>query len=120
MSQQPKASTSTRRSFLKRSSILVAGSAVGGSLTIAQAAHPFGTDTIKVGLVGCGGRGTGAAIQIQSRNWPDCVVWNPWQTMEGCYREFCCVENAVADSPVVLSPGEKWVASAEFTVVNLS
>ena len=64
--------------------------------------------------------GTGAAIQIQSRNWPDCVVWNPWQTMEGCYREFCCVENAAADSPVVLGPGEEWAASAEFTVVNLS
>ena len=71
MSQQPKASTSTRRSFLKKSSILVAGSAVGGSLTIAQAAHPFGTDTIKVGLVGCGGRGTGAAIQAMNTSGGD-------------------------------------------------
>tara|TARA_B100000579_G_scaffold316303_1_gene265873 strand:- start:671 stop:1171 length:501 start_codon:yes stop_codon:yes gene_type:complete len=64
--------------------------------------------------------GTGAAIQIQSRNWPDCVVWNPWQTMEECYKEFCCVENATADSPVALGPGEEWTASAEFTVVNLN
>ncbi len=71
MSQQPMASTSTRRNFLKKSSILVAGSAVGGSLTIAQAAHPFGTDTIKVGLVGCGGRGTGAAIQAMNTSGGD-------------------------------------------------
>ena len=61
MSQQPKASQTSRRGFLKKSSILVAGTAVGGGLNIARAAHPYGTDTIKLGLVGCGGRGTGAA-----------------------------------------------------------
>jgi predicted dehydrogenase len=58
-----KASTS-RRDFIKTSSMLVAGGAVvGGNLTIARAAHAFGSDTIKIGLVGCGGRGTGAAAQ---------------------------------------------------------
>ena len=31
--------------------------------SIARAAHAYGSDTIKVGLIGCGGRGTGAAIQ---------------------------------------------------------
>jgi len=56
---------SSRRDFLRKSSLLVAaGSAVvGGSLSIARAAHSFGSDTIKIGLVGCGGRGTGAATQ---------------------------------------------------------
>jgi len=49
---------------LKTSSLLVAGGAVvGGSLNIARAAHAFGSDTIKIGLIGCGGRGTGAATQ---------------------------------------------------------
>jgi predicted dehydrogenase len=71
MSQQPKASKTSRRSFLKKSSILVAGSAVAGGLTIARAAHPFGTDTIKIGLVGCGGRGTGAAIQAMNTSGGD-------------------------------------------------
>lgn len=54
----------SRRNFIRTSSMLVAGGAVAGaSLNIARAAHPYGSDTIKVGLVGCGGRGTGAAVQ---------------------------------------------------------
>lgn len=51
----------SRRNFLKTSSLLVAGGAVASNLNIAHAAHAFGSDTIKVGLIGCGGRGTGAA-----------------------------------------------------------
>jgi len=58
------ASGTSRRDFLKKSSLLVAGGAVvGGSLNIARAAHSYGSDTIKIGLIGCGGRGTGAAQQ---------------------------------------------------------
>jgi myo-inositol 2-dehydrogenase/D-chiro-inositol 1-dehydrogenase len=71
MSQQSKASQTSRRGFLKKSSILVAGTAVGGSLNIARAAHPYGTDTIKLGLVGCGGRGTGATIQAMNTSGGD-------------------------------------------------
>ena len=62
MSKQDKQNTS-RRTFLRNSTILVAGSTVAGNLEIARAANGYGTDTIKIGLVGCGGRGTGAAIQ---------------------------------------------------------
>ncbi len=64
-SKKPAKNDSTsRRDFIKKSSMLVAGGAVvGGSLSIARAAHAFGSDTIKIGLVGCGGRGTGAAAQ---------------------------------------------------------
>ncbi len=55
----------SRRSFIKDGSLLIAGSAIpGGSLSIAKSAHAFGSDQIKVGLVGCGGRGTGAADQM--------------------------------------------------------
>lgn len=61
--EQPTANSS-RRDFIKKSSILAAGAAVvGGNLNIARAAHAFGSDEIKIGLVGCGGRGTGAAVQ---------------------------------------------------------
>ena len=59
-----KIDNTSRRDFIKKSSMLVAGGAVvGGNLNIARAAHAFGSDTIKIGLVGCGGRGTGAAVQ---------------------------------------------------------
>jgi predicted dehydrogenase len=48
---------------MKTSSIIVAGGAAANTLSVARGAHAFGTDTIKVGLIGCGGRGTGATIQ---------------------------------------------------------
>jgi len=57
----------SRRDFMKKSSsILVAGGAIAGSLSLAQSAHAFGSDVIKIGLVGCGGRGTGAAVQAMN------------------------------------------------------
>lgn len=60
-------SATSRRAFLKSSSLLVAGTAIAANqVQIARAAHAFGSDTIKVGLVGCGGRGTGAAIQAMN------------------------------------------------------
>jgi predicted dehydrogenase len=34
-----------------------------GTLPISRAAHSFATEEIRIGLVGCGGRGTGAATQ---------------------------------------------------------
>jgi predicted dehydrogenase len=57
---------SNRRDFLKTASL-----ATGGLLTtpLASEAHFFHTsddDTIKVALVGCGGRGTGAIVQALS------------------------------------------------------
>jgi predicted dehydrogenase len=54
---QPTFATSSRRRFLQ-SSI-----ATAGTLTAASQlqAHAAGSDTLRIGLVGCGGRGTGAA-----------------------------------------------------------
>lgn len=55
--------SSSRRDFLKSSSVALAGATALGSLSVARNAHAAGSDTLKVGLVGCGGRGTGAAAQ---------------------------------------------------------
>ncbi|MCA9208885.1 MAG: Gfo/Idh/MocA family oxidoreductase, partial [Planctomycetales bacterium] len=69
MSDKQKSTPATgtsRRDFIKTSSMLVAGGAVAGQLSIARSAHSFGSDVIKIGLVGCGGRGTGAAIQAMN------------------------------------------------------
>ncbi len=55
----------TRRDFVRNS--LGSAAAIGLSVgTIASRAHAAGNDTIRVGLVGCGGRGTGAAVQALS------------------------------------------------------
>jgi predicted dehydrogenase len=51
----------SRRDFLKRSTAVLGASAVGAlALEPVRAA---GSDVIKLGLIGCGGRGTGAAHQ---------------------------------------------------------
>jgi len=50
----------SRRDFLKTSGA-VAGASLAGSLSIGRGAHAAGSDMLRIGLVGCGGRGTGAA-----------------------------------------------------------
>ncbi len=57
----------SRRNFLKRGSAAIAGTALLGAL--APERFAFGassSDTIKVALIGCGGRGSGAANQALS------------------------------------------------------
>lgn len=49
----------TRREFLKQSAVL--STAALGTMAIANRAHAAGSDVLKVGVIGCGGRGTGAA-----------------------------------------------------------
>ena len=51
----------TRRDFLKTSSAGIAGAALASA--IATRAYAAGDDVIRVGLIGCGGRGSGAASQ---------------------------------------------------------
>jgi len=57
-----KAHGSSRREFLKTTAAAVSGAAVG-SLAVARSVHAAGSDVLKVGLIGCGGRGRGAAGQ---------------------------------------------------------
>lgn len=58
-------SRSSRRRFLKTAGS-VAGAAALGSLSIGRSAHAAGDDVLKVGLIGCGGRGTGAAVNAMN------------------------------------------------------
>jgi myo-inositol 2-dehydrogenase / D-chiro-inositol 1-dehydrogenase len=59
----------TRREFIKRSG-LVAATALASQLSIARSAHAAGGEELKVALVGCGARGTGAAVQALSTAGP--------------------------------------------------
>ena len=54
---------SNRRSFLMNTAASVSAASALTSLDLSTSAYAGGTDLIKVGLVGCGGRGTGAAEQ---------------------------------------------------------
>ncbi|HAY78300.1 MAG TPA: oxidoreductase [Planctomycetaceae bacterium] len=51
----------SRRSFLQNTGAAVAGGALAASIAAPTSVHAAGSETIKVGLIGCGGRGTGAA-----------------------------------------------------------
>src|SRR6516225_7520512 len=72
----------SRRDFLKTSSVAASATALGvgcktaktqpvatgaaataAALTVERAAHAAGGDTLKVGMIGCGGRNAGAAAQ---------------------------------------------------------
>lgn len=64
MKKQPP-SKLNRRDFVKRSSLAASGLILAPSMMAAKA-HISGDDVIKIGLIGCGGRGTGAAIQALS------------------------------------------------------
>ena len=59
----------TRRSFVN-----TAAAAGFSTLAISKAAHAAGSDVIKFGLVGCGGRGTGAASHIMNSEHPTQLV----------------------------------------------
>ncbi len=54
-----------RRDFVKKTSSAVLGSTLGFNILTAKntGGHALNSDTLKVGLIGCGGRGTGAALQ---------------------------------------------------------
>jgi len=54
----------SRREFLRDSA--VSGAAAYGALSLARGAHAAGSEVIKVGLIGCGGRGSGAAANAMN------------------------------------------------------
>jgi predicted dehydrogenase len=60
LSAQPK---TTRREFVKASAVAAAGAGLVLNAEITRAAYAASSDTLRIGLVGCGGRGTGAAAQ---------------------------------------------------------
>ena len=58
----------TRRAFLKTSGAALAGAALTGAT--ARPGYTAEEHTIKIALVGCGGRGTGAAANAMSTSGP--------------------------------------------------
>ena len=68
MSEPNKANATDRRSrrqFLVQSGAL-AGAALAGGSAIQRSAHAAGSDVLRIGLIGCGGRGSGAVASALS------------------------------------------------------
>ena len=55
-------------------------------------------------------------LRIEAANFPDVVVWNPWQDKAAAmadlqaadFRRFLCVEAALIGNPMQLAAGEQW------------
>jgi predicted dehydrogenase len=62
-SKTTRASNVSRRAFLERTAAV---GTTGAALSLARSAHAAGSGVIKVGLVGCGGRGSGAAANAMN------------------------------------------------------
>ena len=63
MDANSKSSSLSRRDFFKGGTAAVVGSALASQFPLKASAYYGVDDTIRVGLIGCGGRGTGAAVQ---------------------------------------------------------
>jgi len=59
------ANGSSRRTFLRTSAAAVSAAALG-NLALTRSAHAAGSDVIKIGMVGCGSRCPGAALQAMN------------------------------------------------------
>src|SRR5262249_22983720 len=87
-------SASTRREFIAGSTAAV-GAGLLGALAPLPAAFAAGNDTIRVGLVGCGGRGSGAAAQAPSTEGDvqlvavaDAFPWQLERSLKGLTEKF--------------------------------
>jgi myo-inositol 2-dehydrogenase / D-chiro-inositol 1-dehydrogenase len=60
----------SRRQWLAEGAAALAGGSLLAGLDIARAAHAGGSDTIRLGFVGCGNRGTGACREALSTKAP--------------------------------------------------
>lgn len=65
MNQPPIINETSRRTFLKTSATAATAVAVG-AVDIGRSAYAAGSDTIKVGMIGCGGRNGGAVLQAMT------------------------------------------------------
>jgi predicted dehydrogenase len=72
MHNKNRESSTSRRKFLKQTSRTIAGAALAGA--IAARSYAAENNTIEIALVGCGGRGTGAAANALSTEGPTRLV----------------------------------------------
>lgn len=79
----------SRRDFLKSTAKLATAVTVS-SLAVGRAAHAAGSDILKVGLIGCGGRGSGAAVNAMTADPNARLVAMadvfPWRAAESLQR----------------------------------
>src|SRR4051794_15391669 len=106
MNSEFNSSLTTRRDFLRTSAKAVAGAAVATAL--ARPGYMAEDNTVKVALIGCGGRGTGAAAQALSTKGPT-QLWAVADVFE--HRVEASLKNLSAQhrSQVVVPPERQFI-----------
>jgi myo-inositol 2-dehydrogenase / D-chiro-inositol 1-dehydrogenase len=69
----PDQANSSRRDFLKTSTGVAVGATLLGTMAVPRTVHAGASETMRIGLIGCGGRGTGAAENALNAS-PDNVL----------------------------------------------
>lgn len=107
-----------RRSFLKNSGIALIGSTLAYRTGIAAPLPGAKNTTLKVGLIGCGGRGTGAAVQALQAD-PDVVLTAMGDVFEDRLNEAYQEIIKVANNRVTINNENKFVGfDAYLKVIN--
>jgi myo-inositol 2-dehydrogenase / D-chiro-inositol 1-dehydrogenase len=106
MKSESNSSLTTRREFLRTSAKAVTGAAVASAL--GRAGYTAENNTVKVALIGCGGRGTGAAAQALSTKGPT-QLWAVADVFE--HRVESSLKNISAQhgSQVVVPPERQFI-----------
>jgi predicted dehydrogenase len=90
MAKHAHESNTSRREFLTTTATAVGTAALAANLAAVANVHAQGNDLIKVGMIGCGGRGTGAAEQCVNAG-PNVKLWAMGDTFQdrlnGAYNQ---------------------------------
>jgi myo-inositol 2-dehydrogenase / D-chiro-inositol 1-dehydrogenase len=110
MSQTPSGVPSggpSRRDFLKGSTAVIVGSTLASGLSISRSAHAAGDDLIKIALIGCGGRGSGAAAQALSTKGAVKLIAMADLYKDSLDRHFNEIQNSVEDKSRIDVPEDR-------------
>ena len=107
MKDEKQKSSINRRQFVKNSSLAMGGMML--SPTLLAKAHISGSDEIKIGLIGCGGRGTGAVVQAlnSGQNVKLVALCDAFDdNLEKCYKQITDpnFQDWSSDEPMDLRP----------------
>ncbi len=111
-------SSTSRRDFIKTSTTAAVGGVFAANLAFPQKTFAANSDTLKVGLVGCGGRGTGAAGQALNAD-PNVVLTAVADVFEGqCHNSLNSLKaDAKIGSRVKVDPDHIFVGLDGFQKV---
>jgi myo-inositol 2-dehydrogenase / D-chiro-inositol 1-dehydrogenase len=107
MNSPASVNVTTRRQFLRTSAAAASVMALG-PLDIARTAHAAGSDVLRVGMIGCGGRNSGAAVQAltadRGRDWWRCTTFS-WTASRRSARRSARERGAGGGAGRALFPG---------------